>query len=120
MLIKSVMVCWSLPIIVPVTAARGRIHIASMGLICRGLVQMAFWSKRILFGVPRKVIGAGFGGSAGPAGESLCGSGASGRDAEVSAATTLWAEQNRTVFSRSDAARKRDALSLGSFTGTGS
>src|SRR3981189_765010 len=61
MWISEFIVCWSLPIMVPVTAARGRSHIASSGLTCRGLVQMAFWSKRIRFGVPRRVIGADFG-----------------------------------------------------------
>src|SRR5260370_39582970 len=85
MWISEFMVCWSLPIIVPVTAARGRSQNASAGLRCSGLVQIAFWSKRIRFGVPRKVIGSGFGGGAG-AGMGLglfCGLGASGSERGV-------------------------------------
>ena len=66
---QIVMVCWSLPIIVPVTAARGRSQNASEGRRWSGLVQMAFWSRRMLFGVPARVIGSGFfGGDEGGAG----------------------------------------------------
>jgi hypothetical protein len=36
------MVCWSLPIIVPVVAASGRSQNASAGFKCNGLVQIAF------------------------------------------------------------------------------
>src|SRR5260370_12514269 len=106
MWISEFIVCWSLPIIVPVTAARGRSHIASAGFTCRGLVQMAFWSKRIRFGVPRKVIGAGFGASAGAAMGLLCGSGASGSEVEDVASAisgggaVLWAGQSRFVALR--------------------
>jgi len=88
MWISEFIVCWSLPIIVPVTAANGRSHIASKGLTCSGLVQIAFWSRRIRFGVPRKVIGAGFGGSGGAGMGLLCGSGASGSEVEVVALAT--------------------------------
>src|SRR5580704_3792506 len=105
MWISAVIVWWSLPIIVPVTAARGRSHIASIGFTCSGLVQIAFWSKRIRFGVPSKVIGAGFGASAGPGRGLLCGSGASGSEVGIVASAIsglgamLWAEPSRTVAS---------------------
>src|SRR5271154_7590164 len=65
MWISEFMVCWSLPIIVPVVAARGRSQIASRGLIWSGLVHMAFWSNRIRFGVPKRVMGSGFEGGRG-------------------------------------------------------
>jgi hypothetical protein len=57
--------------------------------MCNGLVQIAFWSRRMRFGVPRKVIGAGFGSSAGPGMGSLCGSGASGKEVEIVAVTPV-------------------------------
>jgi hypothetical protein len=85
---------------------------------------MAFWSKRIRFGVPRKVIGAGFGGGGGPGMGLLWGSGASGSEAEVEASamvgcdavgwdTGLWAVQSRPVASRRVAVRQREARGLG-------
>src|ERR1700692_899225 len=117
MWISEYIVCWSLPIIVPVTAAKGRSHIASTGFTCSGLVQIAFWSKRIRFGVPRKVTGAGFGASAGPGRGLLCGSGASGSETGVVASAisglgaVLWAEPSRIVLSRRLAVRQREALS---------
>ena|ERR1700733_7653587 len=125
---RAVMVCWSLPIIVPVAAASGRSHMASSGFRCNGLVQMAFWSSRIRFGVPRRVIGSGFGGSAG-AGIAFCGVGASGRAEEgslvtgavaggegVGGETVLWARQDRPIGKRREAVRHRDAESLGRVT----
>jgi len=127
MWISEFMVCWSLPIIVPVVAARGRSQIASRGLICSGLVQMAFWSKRILRGVPARVIGSGFCEVAGGEVGSLCGSGASGNEEEVPVATlavaglggAVCAAPNRHVDSRTDAVRQRYALILGRVTGIG-
>jgi hypothetical protein len=112
---------------VPVTAPRGRSHIASSGFTCSGLVQMAFWSKRIRFGVPRKVIGAGFGGSAGAGRGLLCGSGASGSEVEVAVAMStvgrwgaaFWAGQSGPVASRRVAAKQKEALSLGCVKGIG-
>src|SRR5882757_7536356 len=125
MWISEFIVCWSLPIIVPVTAAKGRSQNASWGLTCSGLVQIAFWSRRIRFGVPRKVIGGGFGGSGGAGMGLLCGSGAFGREVGAVASAIsglgalLWAGQSWTVASRRVAVRQREALSLGCVTGMG-
>jgi hypothetical protein len=53
------MVCWSLPIIIPVEIPKGTSHSASEGLRRRGLVQIAFWSLRKRLGVPERVTGSG-------------------------------------------------------------
>jgi hypothetical protein len=103
---------------VPVTAARGRSQKASAGWRCSGLVQMAFWSSRIRFGVPSRVIGSGFGSGEGVGVGSLWGSGASGKEADVPVVVVgregvLWAEQTPPVASRREAVSHREALNLG-------
>src|ERR1700733_9612176 len=102
-------------------AERGRSQVASQGLIWRGLVRIAFWSKRILFGVPRRVIGSGFDGGAGVGAGSLCGSGASGNPGAspltvADCWTGFWAE-TWLMGSRNETVRHRNALNLGGVTG---
>jgi hypothetical protein len=98
---------------VPVAAERGRSQVASRGLIWNGLVQIAFWSRRIRFGVPAKVIGSDFLGGAGADGGVFCGWGASGRRLKPLGVAVLCAGQKLAVPSKREAARKRDALNLG-------
>ena len=64
---------------------QGEEPLASMGRICSGLVQIAFWSRRIRLAAFRaRVIDSGFDGvGEGGGGGVFCGSGASGSAAEV-------------------------------------
>jgi len=72
--------------------------------------------------VPARVIGSGFDGGVAAGGSgSLCGSGASGSEVEVSVATlavagwgrALWAQENCPVASRREAVRQRVGPNLG-------
>ena len=88
---------------------------------------MTFWSSKIRFGVPARVIGSGFddGGRGGVG--LLWGVGASGNELEVAVATltgsscgmAIWAEQSWPVATRRVVVRQREALNLGCFTGIG-
>src|SRR5262249_20744552 len=104
------------------------------GLRCAGLVQIAFWSRRILFGVPAKVIVSDFSGCSCGGGwlGRFWGSGASGSEVEAAVATAavggsgaagwragLWADENLAVASKREAVRPREALNLGYVTGIG-
>ncbi len=92
-----------------------------MGRMWSGLVQMAFWSRRILFGVPARVMGSAAEGAESEEATVFWGWGASGREAGSAGLTlvaagaemVLCAAQRRFEERRKLAVREKKDLRLG-------
>jgi hypothetical protein len=90
-----------------------------------GLVQMAFWSRRILFGVPTRLMGSAVEGAKSEEATVFWGWGASGREAGSAGLTlvaagaemVLCAAQRRFEERRKLAVREKKDLRLGRVTG---